>query len=200
MKDYYLAGEEKFGAILSHLYAFAIRFPMFGGFYDFVVSDLLKSGARNMLDIGTGPGSIPIRLARSRSGISICGIDPSRAMIGIAKRNSEGMGNLSFLVGSSRHVPTRAKFDIIYSTLSFHHWKEQAKSLRYLSGFLRSGGEIRIYEYDSKRRGVHRTFAKSHSISREEVEDIAHNAGLRISGVARKKMFMRISISRRQAG
>ncbi len=63
MSGYYLDGEEKFGFFTSFLYAMAIKIPVFQNLYDFVERDMLKSKAKVILDVGTGPGDIPIALS-----------------------------------------------------------------------------------------------------------------------------------------
>jgi ubiquinone/menaquinone biosynthesis C-methylase UbiE len=196
MADYYLEGEERFGPVLSFLYLVAVKFVHINGIYDFVVNDIMEAGVRTVLDVGTGPGDVPIRLAKE-GGVNAFGIDPSKDMIGIAVWRSRKMDRVRFATGSSRHVPFKMKFDIICTSISYHHWERKAESLDYLSGFLGKGGEIRIYEFNSRKlRGVARG-AKAHALRMDELRKTAGKTRLRISGVREKGQFIRVSLKRR---
>ena len=57
MNNYYLEGEERFGRVSSRLYAFFSGLPEMRNFYAYVINDLAASGAKRILDIGSGTGS-----------------------------------------------------------------------------------------------------------------------------------------------
>ncbi len=199
MADYYLSGEEKFGPITSRIYSlFASRMHDILKFYEFVVSDMAASRARTVLDIGTGPGEIPIRLARTNR-FDVYAVDPSQAMLSIARSNSSGLKKVHFALGSSRSIPFKMKFDIIISSLSMHHWKEKEESLRYLSKFLSKRGEIRIYEFEREapNRGpigaIKGAVVGHHSLSLKEFKSIAERSGLRVRSIRRKHGFIRVT-------
>lgn len=195
MEEYYREGEEKFGMLLSFFYWMGGKLPQINNFYKFVVSDLERSKSRAVLDVGTGPGYVPTMLAQKRHMESIYGVDPSKWMIKIANFRAGG-SKVTFGLGSSRRIPFKRKFDIIVSTLSFHHWKGQADSLRYLKRFLDKGGEIRIYELEKGRsNSMAKYVASNHSVSLDEVERIAKMSGLKVKGVLRSKGFIRISLA-----
>src|SRR5580700_2062493 len=103
MSDYYLDGEEKFGFFSSFLYSMAIKISIFLPFYKFVEQDMMKSKAKIILDVGTGPGNIPIELAEHFE--EIYAIDPSKYMINIAKYRSRNCDNIKLALGSSRYIP-----------------------------------------------------------------------------------------------
>jgi ubiquinone/menaquinone biosynthesis C-methylase UbiE len=100
-------------------------------------------------------------------------------MVYIAKRRTKKYKNINIEIGSSRKIPFERKFDIIFSSLSFHHWKEKEESLRYLKGFLRKNGEIRIYEYNKSRLSKIHAPISQHSFSKEEFEKIGKSSGMK---------------------
>ncbi|EET89735.1 MAG: class I SAM-dependent methyltransferase [Candidatus Micrarchaeales archaeon] len=199
MADYYLKGEEKFGPITSRIYSlFASRIHDILKFYEFVVSDISSSKAKALLDIGTGPGEIPIRLARMNR-FEVYAVDPSPAMLSIARGNSTGLKRVHFALGSSRSIPFKIKFDMIISSLSMHHWKEKEESLRYLSKFLSKNGEIRIYEFEREAPksgpigAIKGTVVGHHSLSLKEFKHIAYGSGLKVRSVHRANGFIRVT-------
>jgi ubiquinone/menaquinone biosynthesis C-methylase UbiE len=198
MRDYYLDGEERFGFFTSFLYFIAIKIPIFQNLYNFVEQDMLRSHAKVVLDIGTGPGDIALFLAESGFD-RVYGIDPSKDMIRIAKLRARKSNNLKFALGSSRRIPFKIKFDVIYTALSFHHWEEKRESLKYLSKFLVNGGEIRIYEYNAhKIRGIHKAMLPSHALKKEELYKIVAETKLKISKVYERGPLMRISLKNKR--
>lgn len=197
MKDYYLKGEERFGPVTSPLY-WLLTGIMGAGLYNFVVSDLSKEKAKRLLDVGTGPGDVPIMLAKTHNFGKMYAVDPSKQMIAIANWQARGMKDVSFEIGSSRSIPFDRKFGIIISVLSYHHWKAKAYSLKYMSHFLEQGGEIRLYEYDKKRlQTLHRFITPTHSLDVDDLRSEAGDAGLVVKDIFQKGMLIRVTLVKR---
>lgn len=195
MEEYYSKGEERFGLISSRLYAIFTGFSEMRDFYSFVVRDLVLSGAGSILDIGTGTGEIMRGIALKNKGIGLYAIDPSRDMLHIARRKSRGLG-VHFALGSGRHIPFSRKFDLVFSSLSFHHWKEKEVSLSAIRHVLSEKGEIRIYEVDKSRMGLISKFmVGSHSISVDEVRKVLPD-NLEVCRHASFSKFVVITIKR----
>ncbi len=188
LKELYLKHEERFGAILSPLYyAFSNMKPM-REFYSFVLEDLRESRFKSLLDVGTGPGVIPIALSKL-NGARVYAIDPSKSMIAIAKRKAGNAEKINFAPGSSRCIPFKTKFDMIISTLSFHHWERKRESLQYLKKFLTKGGQIRIYELQRKRKFMLPGLG-SHLLDVNEAIAVATSSGLRITRIKKRDSFI----------
>ncbi len=191
-EKFYLKGEERFGPLLSRLYGAFTPFGM--DYYRFVARDLLDSRARSFLDVGTGNGIVPSLMANKTNSKIYC-VDPSRDMVAIARKKNSAFGNVFVSRGSSRYVPFRKKFGIIFSSLSYHHWALKAESLMYLSGFLIGSGELRIYEYNIEKASVFsRALAGKHMSSVDRVKRDIEGTGLRISARKFHSEYMRISI------
>lgn len=80
-----------------------------------------------VLDVGTGPGYLPIEIAKRAPCIRVVGIDSSKALVRIAQTNAEREG-LSDRVRFMRCDGNRLDFeddsyDLVISTGSLHAWK-----------------------------------------------------------------------------
>ena len=123
------------------------------------VAAAAPDGAR-VLEVGCGPGRLSILLAR-RHGLEVTGLDLDPAMIQRARRNAahsaQGTGRRpSFLVGdvASLAFPDRS-FDLVVSTLSMHHWADQAAGLAEIGRVLRPGGRALIWDFRAGRVPLH---------------------------------------------
>jgi ubiquinone/menaquinone biosynthesis C-methylase UbiE len=125
----------------------------FGGLYERVAADVaaagLPDGAR-VLDVGTGPGRVPLAIARALPGLRVEGLDLSTEMVAQARRNATDAGlddAVRFTVGDVADLPyADATFDLVVSTMSQHHWADAAAGLRELRRVLRPGAQVWIYD------------------------------------------------------
>ncbi len=112
------------------------------------VSEKIDSG--RLLDVGTGPGFLPFEIAKRAPHLEITGIDISKGMIKIAKKNlksSDFLGRIKFIQANAENIPFGDEhFDFILSTFSFHHWLSPLNCLREMERILKKGGEIWIYD------------------------------------------------------
>jgi ubiquinone/menaquinone biosynthesis C-methylase UbiE len=100
-----------------------------------------------ILDLGCGSGQLAARLAQRVPHGSVLGVDPAEEMIRVGRRQHRRK-NLSFEVGSSDAIPSGAgTFDVVVSTISFHHWSRPVESLREIARVLRPGGRLLILDF-----------------------------------------------------
>ena len=119
--------------------------------YDILVQDILSYGKKeNLLDVGTGPGWLLIKLYEQAPALHLRGIDISPAMVAQAAANV-GKAGLSGVVevkeGDVCTIPYEdGFFDVVVSTGSIHHWKEPVRALNEIYRVLKGGGYALVYD------------------------------------------------------
>ncbi len=113
------------------------------------ISDMLQQG--RVLDVGTGKGLLPIKIAQRNSGLEIYGVDISDHEIEAARKNStaSGLPNAPrFEVGNVSSLSFKDEyFDLAVSTFGLHHWPDQVGGLNEVYRVLKPGGEAWIYDH-----------------------------------------------------
>jgi ubiquinone/menaquinone biosynthesis C-methylase UbiE len=106
----------------------------------------LPAGA-HVLDVGTGPGRLPVEIARRSPQVRVTGLDVSPRMIEAAKAAIEPGQQVVAEVGDVARLPYRdGSVDLVVSTLSQHHWPDRAAAIGELARVLAPGGRIWIYD------------------------------------------------------
>ena len=173
--DLYLDGEEKFGYLGSRMYNFTKASKTIRNFYRFVISDLGKHSFQSIMDVGSGRGYILSKIVKISPEISAVGVDPSPFMVKLSNKHSKKLGlskNLRFELGSSRDIHGNQAFDLIITTLSFHHWKNKDEAIAFLMKRLNPGGSLLIYEITDN-GSINRKFVRSHLLNKSDFEKIS---------------------------
>jgi ubiquinone/menaquinone biosynthesis C-methylase UbiE len=112
-------------------------------FFDRVHQAVLKLVAKrtepgSILDVGCGTGRL-LRAARAQwPRAELIGVDPASGMVEVARQLTP---NATFYVGMAEALPLPdASVDVALSTMSFHHWKDQAAGVREVARVLRPEG------------------------------------------------------------
>jgi SAM-dependent methyltransferase len=121
------------------------------GFYARVAGEVAAAHpGGELLEVGSGPGRLAVRLAREAPGMTLTGVDISDAMVERAARRAAKAGlsdRVRFEVGDVGALPlSDQEFDGAVSTLSLHHWPDPARGLDEIYRVLKPGGEARIYD------------------------------------------------------
>lgn len=92
-----------------------------------------------IIDAGCGTGRLLIRLGAEFPSAVLLGVDPSEGMIDVARAKPE-LAAARLEVAAAGQIPfDDASCDVAVSTMSFHHWADQAGGLRDVARVLRTG-------------------------------------------------------------
>ncbi|SPD73912.1 hypothetical protein PITCH_A2030056 [uncultured Desulfobacterium sp.] len=108
----------------------------------------IKEGM-TVVDIGTGPGTIPLNLKSSFPKTRFIGIDISEDMILMAKGHAVRSGfQLPVLVGDGQSLPFGAdKVDCVISLFAMHHMDHPKRLLKEIDRVLKPGGVLLIIDF-----------------------------------------------------
>jgi ubiquinone/menaquinone biosynthesis C-methylase UbiE len=119
--------------------------------YELAAQDIVSHCSQGtLLDIGTGPARLLLKLYQQSPGMRLVGIDSSAAMVTQAKQNVVEAGLSEFIEvkeGSASHIPFPDRtFDIVVSTVSMHHWKQPEACLNEVYRVLKDNSYALIYD------------------------------------------------------
>ena len=131
-----------------------------------------------VLDLGTGPGEMPFRIAAQRPGWRIVGLDASMPMLRLGeaarREGSTAMAHRFVLADAKRTPFADDTFDVIFSNSILHHvddpvafWKEAARVAK--PGALLFVRDLLRPESPEAARDLVETYAKDeHSLLKED--------------------------------
>jgi len=141
---------ERIPGVLASAYEKATRMVIesyYGPVADELVAEF-KAGL--LLDLGTGPGYLPIEIARRAPEVEIVGVDLSPKLIFMARENAARAGltdRLSFEIGNSARLHfADESFDMVLSTGMLHSLKDPVAVFREIFRVLKKGGQAWIYD------------------------------------------------------
>jgi SAM-dependent methyltransferase len=101
----------------------------------------LRPAPTRILDIGCGTGALLRLLAGRFPRADLIGADASKEMLKMASRANPFPERLRFIEAQAEGLPfAESSFDLILSTISFHHWADQSRGLREAARTLTPGG------------------------------------------------------------
>ncbi len=130
-----------------------------------------------ILDIGCGTGKLLRRARTHWPDAQLIGVDPANGMVEMAKRLTP---IATFFQGAGEALPLAdASVDLAMSTISFHHWRDQAAGVREIARVLRPGGVFVLVDF-SVPVWVARLFHPKRVHSRDGIRALFEQAGLRV--------------------
>jgi len=112
------------------------------------ISDFLNAGL--ILDLGTGPGYLPMEIVKRSPHLHVVGIDLSRKLIKMAQIKAFKAGlhdKLHFEVGNAAQLTFRDNtYDMVISTGMLHVLRDPVPVLKESYRVLKPGGETWIYD------------------------------------------------------
>lgn len=148
-----------------------------------------------MLDAGCGPGFYCAELIEevAAGGGAVVGVDSSDAMLALAARRCEGLGDVSFAAGEATSLPAGdAAFDAAITVQVLEYVADVAGGLGELFRVLRPSGRVVVWDVDWSTLSLHTTDpARSARILQAWDEHLVHTtlprtlaAQLRAAGFA----------------
>lgn len=146
---------------------------LFGSFYDKVARELAsRQPTGTVLDVGSGPGNLAVRLAELAPQLVVVGIDISPDMVERARHRASMAGvsdRVRFEVGDVAQLPhVDGYFDLVASTFSLHHWPDPERGLAEIYRVVKPGGHACIYDLSGQvlrafhhRRGIEQAVKSS---------------------------------------
>lgn len=108
----------------------------------------LESPRCRVLDVGTGPGWIPIALAQQHPDWDLWALDPSPAMLARGRRHAAAANlgeRIRFVPGSGTKLPFDDRsFDLVISHFTLHHVDRPVAFLNEAARVVRPGGTVLI--------------------------------------------------------
>ena len=120
--------------------------------FDPVHSDVLHQAASrfkpaSVLDIGCGSGRLLRKAHDYWPEAHLSGVDPAQKMLDVARQLTP---EARFYMGSGEALSLEdASVDLALSTISFHHWHDQAAGVREVARVLRPGGSFLLADFTS---------------------------------------------------
>ncbi|RLI24879.1 hypothetical protein DRO57_05535 [Candidatus Bathyarchaeota archaeon] len=121
--------------------------------YEHIVEELRDktSGESLIVEVGCGTGKLLLKIAETLKPMSVMGIDISRAMIELSKRNlsrSRSRGLVDLILADAHNMPIRNQcVDLILSTGTLHHIRQPKRFFDECARVLKEDGEAWIYEF-----------------------------------------------------
>ena len=109
-----------------------------------ILLDFLSSDMK-VLDVGCGPGTITLDVARKVTGGSVVGVDASETAIGHARSTvvESGLKNVDFRTGDAYSLDfSDDTFDLVYSNQVLEYLRRPADALREQARVTRPGGWV----------------------------------------------------------
>jgi ubiquinone/menaquinone biosynthesis C-methylase UbiE len=163
-----------------------------------------------VLDLGCGPAMLLPEIARVLPKARLVGIDPSGAMLELARQvlDGAGPGNYELKAGRAEDIPLEdGSVHVLVSLKNLHEWEDASRGMSEVVRVLRPGGVLllqdsnRAYPYwklrllvgwirlTRRRVSVHSYLGPYPDAYRpEQVEAMLSEAGLRVEGSDRRSV------------
>src|SRR5579859_1914579 len=153
--------------------------PMQRTLLDVAAAQSPNAGA--ILDVGCGTGRL-LRSARTRYPVATLeGVDAAAGMVREAEALTPPGGGIRYRQGTAEALPFPDRtFDLVFSTMTFHHWSDQEKGIAEIRRVLASGGQWLLADFmpSGYMRLVRRIFRMRQFPVRGEIDARLADAGL----------------------
>lgn len=146
-----------------------------------------------VLDVGCGTGRLLAAASERFPGAVLQGVDAAEGMVQQAQAVSGGRFDVR--LGTAEKLPfAGAQFDLVFSTMTFHHWADQRQGIAEIARVLTPAGRWVLADFIATglMRYIRRLLRINRMPERTELEAMLTLAGLRVVGEAR--LQSRISV------
>lgn len=198
----------------SPRYVPALRFHALTRFYDPVVAltsrergfkrrllehARIKDG-ESVLDLACGTGTLAIEVKKQHPKAKAAGVDGDPAVLDRARQKSRDAGvKVAFDHGLSTELPYDARsFDVVLSTLFFHHLTDEAKAdtAEEIRRVLRTGGRVLIADWGRPQDPLMRAMFVNVQLL-DGFRNTASNVGGRLPEFLREAGLERVAVTDR---
>jgi ubiquinone/menaquinone biosynthesis C-methylase UbiE len=148
---------------------------------ELAASEVPKPAA--ILDVGCGTGRL-LRSAEQRfPPCALEGVDPATEMVKHAQAVLPARSRIRFQKASAEKLPFRNdQFDLVFSTLTFHHWADQRQGIAEVARVLTPTGRWLLADFVASglARYVRRLLRMRQFPERAQLDAMLQAAGLRI--------------------
>ncbi len=135
-----------------------------------------------ILDVGCGTGKL-LKSAEVRfPGAKLVGVDAAIEMVKHAQA-SNPIGTIQFQQAMAEELPfPNASFDLVFSTMTFHHWSNQTKGMAEVARVLTPGGRWLLADFVASgfMRPVRRLLTLHQFPERAALESMLSGVGLKV--------------------
>lgn len=142
-----------------------------------------------ILDVGCGTGRL-LRSAEQRfPAAALEGVDAAVGMVKHAQAVNPARSRIRFQHATAEKLPfAPAQFDLVFSTMTFHHWDDQPRGIAEIARVLQPNGRWVLADFvaDGFMRYVRRALRLRQFPERSQLDAMLGPAGLRV--VAERKV------------
>lgn len=166
-----------------------------------VQASVLELAAQEMphpqaiLDVGCGTGKLLRSAAQTFPGARLEGVDAAEGMIEQARASAGPESEIAFRQGTVERLPfPEAQFDLVFSTMTFHHWADQRQGIVEIARVMTPSGRWILADFIAT--GLLRYFRRLFRMTRfrepAELDAMLDSAGLRV--LSQRRVRSRISV------
>lgn len=118
--------------------------------YEKILSFLSPKKGATILDVGCGPGNLMVLLKKRFPGSEVYGLDVDPQILEYARINlKKSLIEAEIINAGATEIPTYRKYDIVISTLVFHHLKTEDKiaAMEQVRKVLKPGGCFFLFDF-----------------------------------------------------
>ena len=108
---------------------------------------------QSVMDLGCGTGLLGLEFVDEN--ISLLGLDTSEGMLHVFAQKTLDYPQIESLLLNLEEQTIDKKFDLIVSSMAFHHLTNPATMIRKLKGMLNKGGKLAIVDLDEEDGSFH---------------------------------------------